>query len=121
MNLLLALEQTNGINSFAQFITILGGSGIILVLFIVLFSIFSPAVIIANAIKKAALIRSLPQHLKVVIEEDDLFKLEHGVVVYKKYYDKELDRYVTPHGVYEPLYSSSYFNDHHVSAFIYKK
>lgn len=119
MNLLLALNTSQ--YGFFDSLLATGGLTAIVIIVVALLIYLLPAIIISSAIKAASFSSILPQRLAVVKENDDSFLLQHGVVLYKKYYDKELDRYVTPHGVFEPIYSSSLVNNTYISAFMYKK
>lgn len=105
------------------FTQLLSGSVFILIIYIlILFFIFlAPALIIANAIKTAARTIILPYQLDVISDNDDHFLLEYNIIVYKKYFDEDSNLYVTPYGIFEPVYSSSFLNNNCISSFIYKK
>ncbi len=99
MNLLLALDNSQGINSFVQFSTVsIGG---IIIIIICIFLWLTPTLILSRAIKSL----SKPQNKKMGIasENDVCFELDSGVRVLKKWYDSDNDYYVCDYGYYLPI------------------
>lgn len=109
----LALDVNNyGINSFSQFVGLV--LPLLLFLLVCLFIYILPAKIIADAIKKN---NSISNFLGIDAEYDDSYRLHSGIVVYKKWYDKENDIYISPYGFYIPVYN----NNKDIVSFMYEK
>lgn len=111
MNILLALDSANGINSFEQFCQVGIPIGIALLLWLVLYIL--PSYIISNAIKKL----NSPTRFRIIKEYNDCFRLDNDVMIYKKWYDDKYDLYECPYGYYIPIYN--YEKD--IVAFVYER
>ena len=115
MNLLLSLEQTNGIDSFTQFATMIGLPTVVII-FLALLIYLLPAIIIASAIKKAARMRELPQFISLRHSYSSYFDLDYGIRLHRKYAVKDEGLYDTPYGIFVPVYNGDY-----IIGFMYSK
>ena len=100
------------------FDSILATGGILSVLIIILslFLYLLPAIIIANAIKKAAYMKEIPQFISLKHAYGSYYELDHNIRLHRKYYKKSEDLYDTPFGVFVPVHQGDY-----VVGFMYSK
>lgn len=115
MYLQLALDNTGGINSFAQFATMIGLPTVVIV-FLVFLIYLLPAVIISSSIKKVAYMNDLPRFIAVKRSNSSYFVLEYGIRIHRKYAVKDKELYDTPYGIFDPVYDGD-----NIIGFMYSK
>lgn len=101
MNILLTLNHVNGIDSFSQFMTI--GIPIVIIISIILMLYFSPAQVLARAIKELG--KKEDKKMHIIEENEKYFKLDSGVKVFKNWYNKDNDCFLCEYGTYIPIYN----------------
>lgn len=77
------------------------------VLGIVLMFYFSPAQVLARAIKE---IGKNEKKMYVIEETEEYFVIESGVRILKKWYDLKNDCYIVEYGYYVPIYVQNEIN-----------
>ncbi|MBO5342698.1 MAG: hypothetical protein J6A73_08460 [Lachnospiraceae bacterium] len=96
-----------------------GGTTTIICIIVAIIIYLLPTFILCSTLWKIARFFKYPQELKVSFEGKEHFACNGCVFIYKKYYDEETNTYITPYGVFIPIYST--LNNTVIKGFIYKK
>ena len=109
MNLLLALNynQSQGVDSVDKYILYVS-LGIVFIISIILMFYFSPAQVLARAIKEVGLKEN--KKMYVIEETEKYFLIDSGVRIYKRWYNTDSDCYISDYGFYVPIYEQNEIN-----------
>lgn len=109
MNLLLALNynQSQGVDSLDKYILYVS-LGIVFIISIILMFYFSPAQVLARAIKEVGLKEN--KKMYILEETEEYFLIDSGVRIYKSWYNTDNDCYISDYGFYIPIYERDNFN-----------
>lgn len=106
------LNNIFGGGSFMQFSIVLF---IVTIVIVILMFYFSPAQVLARAIKE--LKKQENKKMYISDENDEYYIIDSGVRILKQWYDKKSDCFICEYGTYIPIYNY----DNRIIAFLFMR